>query len=82
MIITDEKRRVIKWDVPEFGLFEATILDGKLTDFRCCEHGSLVEIGNGLYNTNPKFLERVRDTLNDLLEQLRVLEQVEKIKTS
>lgn len=76
MIITDEKRRVIKWDVPEFGLFEATIWDGKLTDFRCCENGSLIETGNSVYNTNPKFLERVRDAITDLLEQLRAAGQV------
>lgn len=67
----EEKRKVIKWDVPEFGLFEATIWDGKLTDFRCCEHGSLIEVGNCIYNTNPEFLEKVRDTITDLLKELK-----------
>jgi hypothetical protein len=47
-------------------------MKSKLSDFGCCERGSLLIVGNSICNTNTKFLERVRDAINDLLGHLRV----------
>ena len=68
MIVNNEKRKVIKWDVPAFGVFEATIWNNKLTDFRACENGSTPTIRS----ENVYFLERLKDSLEDLLDQWRV----------
>ena len=71
MTMTHTTTKIITWHTKSFGLFQATIQDNKLTDFRCCENGSLVEYGNGLFNSNPEFLKEVRDSIDDLLIQLK-----------
>lgn len=60
----------ITWNYPDFGLFEATIVDGALTDFRCHENGSLAEFYNGLSNSNPQFLRCVLEATKQLLDHL------------
>lgn len=59
------EQKILKWE-NDFGLFEATIWDGKLTDFRACESGSSPTI----YNSNPDFLKEVANAINELLAEL------------
>lgn len=67
-----EKTNIEKltWKYPEFGLFEATIVNGELANFRCHENGSLAEFYNGLSNSNPEFLRCVLEATTQLLEHL------------
>ena len=67
----EAKQTILKWDVKGFGLFEATIWDGTLTDCRMCENGSLVG-SNGLYSSNVQFLKHVHEALGDLLKELKI----------
>lgn len=67
MDVTEQKRKIIKWDYKDFGLFEATIWDGKLTDYRACLSGSLPSINTD----NIEFLKKVRDSINELLKHVK-----------
>ena len=64
--VKEAKRKIIKYSSEKFGLIEATIWDGVLTDFRACESGSEPTI----CNSNPQFLRAVRDALSNLLYEL------------
>ena len=61
-----EKRVILKWKKKGFGLFEATIWNDELTDFRACENGSKVTFNS----SNIRFLADVRDAINDLLKEI------------
>lgn len=60
-----EKRTILKWNSKKFGLCEATIWDGVLTDFRFCQNGSSVE--NGIYTANVEFLRELHINVGELL---------------
>jgi len=60
-----KERKILSWQT-EFGLFEAVIWDGILTDFRACESGSSPTI----CNSNQAFLKEVAKAINELLAEL------------
>jgi hypothetical protein len=62
----EQNRKVLKWKFDKFGLFEATIWDGQLTDFRACESGSQTVICTG----NLEFLKSLQVALNDLITEI------------
>lgn len=64
--VSEAKQKIIKFKSGKFGLIEACIWDGVLTDFRACESGSLPTI----CNSNKEFLRTVRDAISRLLVEL------------
>lgn len=77
--INSDQRQILKWKHPDFGLIEATIWDGKLTDFRACENGSNPTI----CNINMEFLKVLAESiisLEDFLTDKKLSIETEQVK--
>ncbi len=64
----EQNRVILKWDVPNYGLFKATIWGGQLTDFRACESGSEPTI----CTSNIMFLKELRNSITDILKEIGI----------
>ena len=64
-------QEVVKWD-NEFGIFEATLRDGKVTEVRMCKEGSNAGDGESLWATKgcEPFLREIHKCLGELLEHI------------
>ena len=65
--------KIYRWDFKNFGLFEATLVDFKLTDLRFCKSGS--NLGSGLHTDDVEFLRAIHTALGELLEILDKLNE-------
>lgn len=67
----ESKKVSLKWDADKFGLFEAIIWDGKITDVRMCRNGSSLS-SEALWATggSEEFLKEIYKCLGELIEYL------------
>lgn len=75
MTIDDHKQKIIKWQFPNLGLFEATILDGKLTDVQFCNSGSCVDYGLHGTKGDEWYLRCVHAALGQLLQIMDTMKE-------
>jgi hypothetical protein len=68
MKIEKTETKVLKFD-SEYGLSEATITNGELSDLRICKNGSNVN-GVGLFVQDEKFLKHIKKCVDDTLYEL------------
>lgn len=58
---------VYSWKFPDYGLFEACVVDGKITDVRLCQRGSTTEEGLFCSSETEPFLVAIYTALGELL---------------
>lgn len=70
MKIVEENVKEIEWNIQGYGQCQATIVDGRLTDFRFCRKGSLLGTLNTIYANDVEYLKKVREIIEELLGYL------------
>ena len=68
MTKTEENIKTYKWKFKQFGLFEATVTNGKVNDIRFCESG--LSFVTALYTNNLAFAKAVYRALGELFKEL------------
>ncbi len=65
---TEENKKVLNWKHEGLGMFRATVINDKLYDFRACANGSQTNINTD----NLQFLIKVRDSISELLKEMKI----------
>lgn len=71
--IENENRKTLNWDLEDFGLFEASLSDGKINDVRMCRQGSNITGVDSLWacEGSEEFLKQVHKALGQLLKYIK-----------
>ena len=65
------KQTILTWNSKKYGVCEATIWNGKLTDFRFCKEGS--NLATAVYSGDIKYLKELHKVLGELFVALKEL---------
>ena len=67
----DGKQTILTWNSKKYGVCEAVIWDGKLTDFRFCIEGS--SLTTGVFSHDIEYLKELHKVLGELFVVLKEL---------
>ena len=67
----DGKQTILTWNSKKYGVCEAVIWDGKLTDFRFCIEGS--SLTTGVFSHDIEYLKELHKVLGELFAALKEL---------